>query len=721
MGSKAGGAIAMALGWSGWRNDLTADPAGADYLTPYADWYLNVEMSGLWQGRFPRLRQRGGTIPFAVHDLPLPKRAIPPGAEGVASVKDRKDVLKGLTQVPGEKDVIIGVIDEGIAIAHERFRRAGGIGTRILSHWQQGGDWADQPHLPFGRELMQAGIDGLMGGVLNVDEGQFNQDAGLADFTDPFGPRWVETAAPHGTHVADLAAGCDPFATDPDLVRLRDRAHLITVELAPRISIGPGGSFLEDCAIWAIRHIVDTADAIWEAQHKGKPGNGFAVVINLSYGFNAGPKAGTLALQKYVRVLNDRRDQEKRAPVRLVMPAGNENLAQGSAILGGRREGEKKSLNWRIQPEDRTSGYAEVWTDPDLEATGDDATATEADTAPPPIWLMPPGGPDGPGTAGSAGQVCDLTDGATGDVVARIYCRRSDSRTDVAGLDAKVYGATGYILCVAPTWRLDQTAAPSGAWRISLGQGSLAAGGRATGPLAKLHIQSDQNLSPGRSATLLSYFEEDAATNRYSRFHDDTSPRDTYQRHPVTGAITGADSTGPVRRQNTMNAVAGAFGILTIGGYRATDGWPTAYSGTARGFRVGGMAADARNAPEQRASSGGGKAGMEAAGITDDGAWHIGRLAAGGRSGATVLMQGTSFATAEATRLVALRLLDWKDGRVDPAPNAIASERDFIAVAQSLDHAASPAFGFDAGQVPTKLGHGRLPRQKHGRVARSGG
>ncbi|MFN7609811.1 MAG: hypothetical protein ACK5QX_02580, partial [bacterium] len=194
-------------------------------------------------------------------------------------------------------------------------------------------------------------------------------------------------------------------------------------------------------------------------------------------------------MQKYVRLLNHQRWNGP--PVRLVLPAGNDNLSQGSAVLGRRAAGRTASLGWRILPEDRTSSYAEVWVDPKPEK--------RASTIPSPgtISLSPPGGPAGPGSAGAPGQFCDLLT-ASGQTVARIYCRTSDTRVGVVDLDHKVTCATGYVLCVAPTWRAEGVTAPSGEWLVTLGEG----------PLAKLHVQSDQTLVPGYGTSHLSYFEE---------------------------------------------------------------------------------------------------------------------------------------------------------------------------------------------------------------------
>ena len=691
----------MALRWSGWTDSTITSLGGSDARSPYVDWQRTIDPRRT-EARFAFVPQRlplpgADGMDSGQPEIVLPRRALPHDATVIAAPPECADVLAGLTVPPDEDAVIVGVIDAGLALAHERFRRAEGKGTRILSCWRQGGRWEGQPHLPFGRELTQRDMDRMLDAAQG-DEGAFNRMAGMVDFADPDGDRWVETRAPHGTAVADLAAGCDPLSDD--LARLRDRAHLVMVELAPRPSIGSSGDFLEFYAIWAIRHIVDTADAIWRARFAGQARRGFPIVINLSYGRHAGPKDGSALIQRFLRALTASRPPE--APVRFVLPAGNDNLDRGSAVLGHRDPGETHALCWRILPEDRTASYAEIWADPP-KAKG------RGDSHPGPLSLSPPSGPalDFGADLPRPGQCCDLIETESGRPVARVYCCRSFDP------EAATPTAIGYVLCVAPTWQASPPpagwpAAPAGAWRITLG----------AGPLAKLHVQSDQTFRPGPGSAQLSYFEDLADTPPHLRYrsHDDTGAlRDSYGLHPVTAAVIDnepAGKTGPIRRQNTLNALAASAGSLTIAGYRDSDGWPAAYSGTGRGFAIG-------------TASGGasvGLAGMDAACISEDGPWRGGRLAAAGRSGAVAALGGTSFASAEAARLITLALLAWIDDGCRTQPpgdaawlRALAARSDAARVAAALGAGVvcPPAQALDR-----KLGWGRLPRQDHGRPTR---
>ena len=672
----------MTLTWGPWRTDPSADPGNpGSYASPYGDWYETFEHQvARSPDAFSTCRQHGGSGAFPQFPLPritLPKRALPPGTGGINPPGLRADVTSGLAARLNRRSVIVGVIDAGIALSHDRFRRLGG-GTRILSAWAQGGTWAGQTHLPFGRELMQADIDGHMAActtTLGVDEAAFNRRAGLVDYADPSTERWIDTDAPHGTHVADLAAGFAPEATGT----LRDRLPMIVVDLAPRISIGPSGSFLEFYVMWAIRHIAETADAIWDAlfADSDKAGQGgFPIVINLSYGLLAGPKDGTMPIQKYMAGLNGAR--AGRPPLAMMLPAGNDNLEMGAATLTVQPQTRATAIGWRITPEDRTSNYAEVW------APATPGAPVAGALHPLAIRLSPPGGPAGPGLAGAAGQVCDLTWTAGGGsgVVARIYCRQTDNAMPPATPAQATCHRLHYVICAAPSWRAGGHAAPSGVWTIGL---SVASGNTAV--QARLYVQSDQDLTPGSGTGLMSRFDDPAYAT-----HDAAGwPNDSYAHDRVTGAVTTNFSDGPVKRRDTLNAIAGSGGTLTIAGYRHSDGMPADYSSAGR------------DGPDPLQP--------DYACVSDDSIWRTGRMAAGGRSGSAAVLQGTSFATGEATRIVAHDLLRQLDAGV-AGPALVVAGPGF------LSNLAVPVYPMPASAMPLKLGTERLPVQDHGRVLR---
>src|SRR3546814_3731241 len=85
-------------------------------------------------------------------------------------------------------------------------------------------------------------------------------------------------------------------------------------------------------------------------------GSELPLVINFSFGINAGPHDGTDLLDTLIAEIED----SVQRPLRLVLPAGNSNLARCHAVLpGGDRE--VHTLPWRLLPDDRTASYPEIW------------------------------------------------------------------------------------------------------------------------------------------------------------------------------------------------------------------------------------------------------------------------------------------------------------------------------------------------------------------------
>ena len=112
-----------------------------------------------------------------------------------------------LDRSSGASAAVIGIIDDGLAFAHQRFLRADGS-TRIDYFWNQGYPvpsgslMADRPG--YGWEFTNASMEDLMrsarrGGL--VDEDLVYREAAYGEVAR----HWA-----HGTHVMDLACGLDP-------------------------------------------------------------------------------------------------------------------------------------------------------------------------------------------------------------------------------------------------------------------------------------------------------------------------------------------------------------------------------------------------------------------------------------------------------------------------------------------------------------------------------
>lgn len=596
-------------------------------------------------------------------------------------------------KTPGvEKDsVIVGVIDEGIALGHERFRLAGG-GTRFLAAWMQGTTWQGdaQEYLPFGREVYRDGIDAAIAAHSRgddpkdwLDEEAFNRALGLVEVLPPLGPRALMRRETHGSAALDLATGAPRDAQD------LDRLPIIAVGLPRRETVGIGGIFLEYFLFFAIRRIVNMADAIWKA-HFGDASGGFPIVINLSYGQHSGPKDGRSLFEKQVKALIKKRRKCRRAPLRVVMPLGNDNLLRGNA-RSNLVYRQRIDLGWQIQPEDQTSNFIEVWSP--VQQVGRHGPPRRCPFS---IRLRPPG---------VRGRYWRLEDGAFEDVpaasgapVARIYCERVEFKEK-----GKQCYRFRYLVCALRTAHPlpEAETAPAGRWDLTVRNDVHAE------LECYVMVQVDQAPEPYGVTSRRSYLVNKAYRTHIDNLDDlprleDGRPRDSFD-YPVLRSkervsnLEPWNRQGPIQRKGTHNALANLKDyIAVLGGYRASDGRPAAYSATTLGDRTQGKM--------KRPT---------AALPTEDGPMHFGVLAAGSVSGSVVAMRGTSFASALATRLVAQDLLMWHETR----RQTLGSPFRLRALAKLHD----PLVVQEGAAASMKVGYGRIPAPPLGRrVSRRG-
>jgi len=251
----------------------------------------------------------------------------------------------GRAAAPGGAGVVIGIIDDGCALAHPNFLLAGSAGgaptSRILWLWDQGrsdatGGWAPATGFSRGLQLDQATIDDALAGLHR--HGVVDEDAVYAQL----GLDRTETAT-HGTHVMDIAAGNGrALMSTPGVA---PDADLIFVQL-PREAVRSGGFALDAAIVEGIRYIFKQASSL-----AGDP----AVVVNISYGGYIGPHDGTSFVESALDA--ELAARENRAAV---VAAGN-GFAADCHAAGKLRPGQTRKLRWIVKPEDPTENTLEVW------------------------------------------------------------------------------------------------------------------------------------------------------------------------------------------------------------------------------------------------------------------------------------------------------------------------------------------------------------------------
>ena len=518
------------------------------------------------------------------------------------SNRTRVEVPKG--------SVVVAVIDNGMAVGHELFRRDNGASaptSRIEFYWNMDGVDRDPTQLATGEELSSVGnawtregidkalADNMHSGLLD-DQGFYNQ-LGATDWaTRSHTPIAQRTS--HGTHVMGLAAGFQP--NDPN----GDKRPIIAVNLKTADVQDPSGKQFADWLEQALRYIADRHSRIFfEGTKKNPP-----IVINFSFGNYAGPHDGTSLIEEKIRKgMEIFADSD--APYEIVLPDGNSNQRQCHARIGIDGPSDKVTLDWRVQPADNTESSVEFWLD-------------DLGPVPPDFVSMTIEGPGGV-----------LPVSVSSDPLALPYFLQTDSGEIVGvayfvpALNANRRGhfriqlfATASIEDIGPF-------APSGIWKLSF---SVAEPHALVG--LKGWVVRDETLPGFPNFGRQSYFDQ----ANYTRFYEpgvDADPLDK----PLIGGLLGYDPLNlpsEVRRQGTISGFTGTNKPIVVGGFVDTTQRMALYSSTGP-----------TNNPNRE--------GPDASARSDDSPVMTGVLSAGSASGSMVTLPGTSMSCPQVARWVA--------------------------------------------------------------------
>lgn len=550
--------------------------------------------------------------PLDTQALPAPRQR--PRATTRLPIEVRSaTTLSASTTLP----VVMGIIDDGIAFAHERFRKhaGGAIDTRVEHWWLQDGPFAPPyfPFLPapsqtvpFGCELDRSQINSLMaGGVSAIDEEVVYRQARLLDFSKLVVSPQVDHQSvawhvAHGTHVMDLACGFDP---DEQV----DDRPIVCVQLPTRVTADEFPGDLYFYAQEAINYIVARAQEIAVAR-------GFAtlpVVINLSYGLLADPHDGTGFLEAFI----DDKIQECKNngfDLRVVLPSGNSYLSRTHAQVSFTSVGQTQKLWWRVLPDGRAPSFLEIWLPPPAPTTTSRLTLTIIsptgaswtikETLPP--FIVNFGSPP-----------------FYGRVTHHVWPPSNRTR---------------FIVMLQPTAQPDPNGpipllAPAGTWEIEMEHtGGLTS---AVKDLVHAWVRRDDQVYGFPLRGRQSFLDDP----RYRRF--DHAGRDEEYDNAVS----------LVRRESTTNSIASGTLAIVMGGYLGKERVPAKYS--AAGARTGMPALPPPPLPPPPFPTA--PRWPDAMTVSEDSRVHAGVLAAGSRSGSVIAMGGTSVAAPQIARRVA--------------------------------------------------------------------
>jgi len=554
-----------------------------------------------------------------------------------------------------QDSVIVGMIDVGVPLGHRRTRLADGR-TRILAAWQQAAERTDlnipddgdledgqQMYIPFGREILASELNELLkshsdhGLGRRLDEEAFNRATFTEDYRNVHGHRELGLKAAHGAHTLDSAAGLDPKTAKDATERMR----IMVVNLPERSLVGHSARFLEYFAVHAIMRIVRLSDALWVrdfGDQEGIDNKGFHIVINLSFGMQAGPRDGSDLIARALELINNHRKGKYR-PVHLCIPAGNDNLERNNAnfVL---KNGAKAGLEWHLSPEDQSANFVEVWS-PMFKLE-------KGVKAPLYIQVEASDGTTSGFRGAKDGEINTLMAGA--EPIARIYCQHIFTPLEGVGDISDTYGRIRYVIATKQTALFEDTAlAPAGNWQIRVKNKS----GEVMD--VDLSVQIDQSIHPMATANQSSYFEE----ADYREYDETGRVIDSYTYSlDQTKTPEMTDESNVLRRHGTLNAIGISKFTATVAGHRDTDGRPEPTSGTGLENTthrpIGGGARNV-NAPlpNFRVVHNVPTLSMP----TRRGAAHFGILSSGSRDGSVAALQGTSFAASQLTKKIANYLL----------------------------------------------------------------
>jgi hypothetical protein len=589
---------------------VVENPVGPDVADP-------TQLQKLLLGGLREIQRRSPGFIFDIRNprfrvaFPIPDRAMheDPVAGSAQPVWEPDEGLCKRIGV-NKRIVIMAVIDDGLPFAHRNFRDASGRRTRVEFCWLQSAEiQKNQTSVLFGREYTRPQIDGLIAQHGNDEDTLYREAGAIAD-AEGFSSL-IERHATHGGHVMDLATGYAAERGDDPPEEIR----IIAVQLPNTIALDTSGFGKDMYMLAAFHYIFNRVDLIAEAYGIEPP----RLVINFSYGFSGGRHDGDTELEAAINEMIKLR-RSSRGPTALVLPSGNTFLEHlhgrihDSAFHDG-----AANFRWRLQPNDRTPSYLELWFPKGFLPSG-----YAIELYDPWCHLRMRFPIELPTSAKSGDPVKILTlpdnDGPVGQISADIH------RADAAG-NEHTTGRCRVLVVMAPTEPEDSRlpGVASGTWTVVVTRVYNAM--RLGEDPISCWIQRAADPDSLRSGSRQSYFE-DLKDVRYG-------PDGDLREEDTEDAF--------VRRFGSLNGLATGSASLVVAGFRLGAGLGST-PGAARPARY--SAAWKLN-PALR------EARVACSSMSDRSRVLTGTIAAGVRSGALSYVQGTSTAAPFVARRLA--------------------------------------------------------------------
>jgi hypothetical protein len=480
-------------------------------------------------GAFPRLRVNYPLAPKSLNE------GFDPSTAPVFWQKDPETEALLDSRSGNRRLTIVAVIDEGIPFAHRNFRKADGQATRIEYCWLQsargiqdlpGFPKADSATVLCGAEFCRPQIDWLIDHY-GDDEDELYRASGAIDVLPDLGTA-INRQVSHGANILDLAAGYAPErdGEPPEDIRI------ITVQLPNTIAWDTSGFGKDMFMLAAFHYIFERADRIAAEYDLYE----CPLVVTFSYGFSGGPHNALAGLRSGIElesaidemVFHRRQSQ----PTAICMPAGNTFSDRLHAVirpedLAGK--GDAFDLFWRVQPNDRTPSFLEIWLPKYAEAADYE------------LRLRSPDGKVDRRLAPDHPSYC---------------CTEADPAVAQLSADFHRGSQWRFLICLGPTEpeASGLAAAPAGKWTVTLTR----TGGKPLSDLVRCYIQRDNDPEFFKSGSRQSYFDMPG----FSAFKPNGAPD-----NDDNDGTCGKDYTA-TRRFGTLNGLATGKTITVVSGYR---------------------------------------------------------------------------------------------------------------------------------------------------------
>ena len=292
---------------------------------------------------------------------PLPHDAAPDTADHTAD-DTADDAAEGIDDkitddAITDDAVIIAIIDDGIGIAHERFRHCASH-TRV-EYFLDMGTWATTPACAphaedfIGRTWTRAQIDRCLAESAGDEEAVYRA-MGLLD-ARAGGYRPLRFGLSHGTHVLDVAAGED-FRQPSQCAPARSRP-ILAVQLPADVVADSSGAAMVDALRHALHWIEHHARRLSRRRGHGSK-TPVPMVLNFSFGIFAGPHDGHGEVERELARFTERYGPDR---CRVVLPSGNGFQARAYAQVLARRRPAITVPPWCVQPDGRTASFVQIW------------------------------------------------------------------------------------------------------------------------------------------------------------------------------------------------------------------------------------------------------------------------------------------------------------------------------------------------------------------------